>query len=88
MLPRDNTAPLPTVTPGPTIERAASHCACRKSDWCVTMMQPTDHGVGDDPAQQLYRAADRCVLSQGQMRAGLVVVAGASGHDPAQVCLA
>ena len=24
MLPRDSTAPLPTVTPGPTIERAAS----------------------------------------------------------------
>src|SRR5882762_9526204 len=32
-------------------------CACRKSDSCVTMMQPTDYGVGDDPAQQLYRAA-------------------------------
>ena len=37
-------------------------CACRKSDSCVTMMQPTDHGLGNDAAMTLDGAADRFVL--------------------------
>ena len=63
-------------------------CACRKLDSCVAMMQPTDHGLGNDPAKPLDGAADRCVLAQGQVSAGLVVVAGVTGHDAAQMCLA
>ena len=63
-------------------------CACRKLDSCVAMMQPTDHGLGNDLAKPLDGAADRCVLSQGQVSAGVVVVAGVTGHDAAQMCLA
>ena len=48
-------------------------CACRKSDSWVAMMQPADHGLSNDPAKTLDGADDRSVLSQGQMRAGLVV---------------
>src|SRR6516164_2601920 len=48
-----------------------------------TAMETGDHGVGYDPAERLHRTADRRVLSEGEVRAGLVVVAGIEGHDPA-----
>jgi len=43
---------------------SAKHtCACRKLDSPIEMMQATDHGLRNDPAKSLDRAADRCVLS-------------------------
>ena len=52
------------------------------------MMEAGEHRLGDDPAKWLDRTASRCVLAEGKMGAGLVVVAGVEGHDPAQVSLA
>ncbi len=62
------------------------HCAYRKSNSRVAMMQPTDHGLSNDPAKTLDGATDRCVLLQRQMGAGLVVVAGVHRHDTVQMC--
>ena len=51
-------------------------------------MEAGDHGFGDDPAERLHRTADRRVLSESKVRAGLIVVAGIERQDPAQMRLA
>ena len=51
-------------------------------------METGDRGFGDDSAERLRRTADRRVLSEGEMRTGLVVVAGIARNDPAQMRLA
>ena len=39
------------------------------------------HFFGNDLAERLYGAADRRVLSEGEMRAALVIAAGIARHD-------
>ena len=41
------------------------------------MMEASDDGFGNDMTEPFDRAANRCVLLEGEVRAGLVVVAGA-----------
>lgn len=52
------------------------------------MMEAGDDGLGNDMTEPFDRAANRCVLPEGEARAGLVVVAGVRGHDPVKMCLA
>ena len=52
------------------------------------MMEAGDDRLGNDMADPFDRAANRCVLPEGEVRAGLVEVAGLRGHDPAKMCLA
>ena len=52
------------------------------------MMEAGFHGLGDDPTKSLNGAAKRCVLTQGEACAGLVVVAGIRGHDSVKMGLA
>src|SRR5690348_12447426 len=59
-----------------------------RTDSSVAVMQPADHGLGNDPAKLLDRAADRRVLPQREVSSRLVVVSRIRGHDPAKVCLA
>ena len=49
-------------------------CPYRKLDSSVAMMESGDHGLGNDSARPLNRAASRCILPKGQVRASLVVV--------------
>jgi hypothetical protein len=51
-------------------------------------MEAGDHGLGNDQTKRLDRTGGRCVLLECQVRAGLVVVNGVPGHDPAKVRLA
>ena len=41
-------------------------------------MEAGDHGLRDDLAKPVNRAASRCVLPEGKVRAGVVVIGGIS----------
>src|SRR6266481_2989383 len=51
-------------------------------------MESGDDGLGNDMTDPFDRAANWRVLPEGQVRTGLVVVAGVRGHDPVEMCLA
>ncbi len=42
------------------------------------MMEAGDDGLGNDMTEPFDRAANQCVLPEGQVRTGLVVVTGIS----------
>ena len=50
------------------------------------MMESGDHGLGNAPARLLNGAANRGILSEREMRAGLIPVAGVGGHDALSRC--
>jgi hypothetical protein len=52
------------------------------------MMEASDDQIGNDMTKPFDRTASRRVLPEGEVRAGLVVLAGARGHDPVKVCFA
>ena len=51
-------------------------------------MEAGDDGLGNDMTEPFDRAANRCVLPEGQVRTGLVLVAGVCRHDPVKMCRA
>jgi hypothetical protein len=51
------------------------------------MMETGDDGLGNDLTEPFGRSANRCVFPEGQVRPGLIVVAGVRGHDPVKMCL-
>ena len=52
------------------------------------MMEVGDDGLGNDMTEPFDRAANRCVLPEGEARTGLVLVAGVCRHDPVKMCRA
>jgi len=51
------------------------------------MMEAGYDGLGNDMTEPFDGAANRCILPEGKVRAGLVVVAGVRGQNPAKMCL-
>jgi len=52
------------------------------------MMEAGDEALGDDFGDPFNPTVNRRILSKGEVRAGLAVVAGVSGHQPSKICLA
>ena len=51
------------------------------------MMDAGNHWLGNDPAKPVNGAACWSILSEGKVRADLVVVVGIRGHDPVKMSL-
>jgi hypothetical protein len=52
------------------------------------MMEVGDEGLSEDMAEPFDRTANRCVFPAGEVRTGLVLVAGVCRHDPVKMCRA